>query len=69
MSRRVLLMVLALCVVVGAGALAYVYSTPKTLTAAEDCGDKPAPKVEFAMAAECDAAPPQPAAPAPVEPR
>ena len=40
--------------------LVYMYSTPKTLVAAEDCDDKPKPKDEFAMAAECDA----PAAPA-----
>ena len=60
MSKRVLVMVVACALLVAAGVLVYVYSTPKTLVAAEDCDEKPKPKDEFAMAAECDA----PAAPA-----
>jgi hypothetical protein len=55
MSKRVLVMVVAFVLLAAAGALVYVYSTPKTLAAAEDCEDKPKPKNEFSMAAECDA--------------
>jgi hypothetical protein len=55
MSKRMLIMVLALVLLVTAGALVYINSTSKTLAAAEDCEDKPKPKDEFAMAAECDA--------------
>ena len=55
MSKRVRVMVLACALLVAAGVLVYMYSTPKTLVAAEDCDDKPKPKDEFAMAAECDA--------------
>ena len=63
MSKRVLVMVVACALLVAAGAWVYVYSTPKTPAAAEDCEDTPKPKDEFAMAAECDA----PAADAPRE--
>ncbi len=55
MSKRMLIMVLALVLLVAAGALVYINSTSKTLAAAEDCEDKPKPKDEFALAAECDA--------------
>jgi hypothetical protein len=55
MSKRLLVMVLALGLLVAAGALVYVNRTSKTLSAAEDCEDKPKPKNEFALAAECDA--------------
>jgi hypothetical protein len=55
MSKRVRVMVLACALLVAAGVLVYMYSTPKTLVAAEDCDDKPKPKDEFSMAAECDA--------------
>jgi hypothetical protein len=55
MSKRMLIMVLALVLLVAAGALVYINSTSKTLAAAEDCEDKPKPKNEFALAAECDA--------------
>ena len=55
MSKRMLIMVLALVLLVAAGALVYVNSTSKTLAAAEDCEDKPKPENEFALAAECDA--------------
>jgi len=61
MSKRMLMMVLALGLLVAAGAVAYVHSTSKTPASAEDCADKPKPKNEFAMAAECDT----PGAPAP----
>jgi hypothetical protein len=54
MSKRMLVMVLALVLLVAAGALVYVDTTSRTLAAAEDCEDKPKPKNEFAMAAECD---------------
>ena len=71
MSKRLLVMVLALGLLVAAGAWIYVLKTSNTLAAAEDCEDKPKPKNEFALAAECDApATPSspdaaPAAPAP----
>ncbi len=55
MSKRMLIMVVALVLLVAAGALVYINSTSKTLAAAEDCEDKPKPKDEFALAAECDA--------------
>lgn len=55
MSKRMLIMVLALVLLVVAGALVYINSTSKTLAAAGDCEDKPKPKNEFALAAECDA--------------
>lgn len=54
MSKRMLVMVLALVLLVAAGALVYINSTSQTLASAEDCEDKPKPKNEFAMAAECD---------------
>jgi len=54
MSKRMLIMVLALVLLVTAGALVYINSTSKTLASAADCEDKPKPKNEFAMAAECD---------------
>ena len=59
MPRRLIVIVLAVLIVAGLGAIAYVYWTPQTVAAADDCEDKPAPKDEFAIAAECDA----PAAP------
>jgi hypothetical protein len=55
MSKRMLIMVLASVLLLAAGALVYVNSTSKTLAAAADCEEKPKPKNEFAMAAECDA--------------
>ena len=64
MSKRVLVMVVACALLAAAGALLYVYSTPKTTTAAEDCDDKPKPKDEFTMAAECDDPASAPATPA-----
>lgn len=60
MSKRTLVMVVALVLLVAAGALVYINSTPQAAALAEDCEDKPKPKNEFALAAECDA----PAAPA-----
>lgn len=54
MSKRMLIMVLAFVGLIAAGTLVYLNSTSKTLSAAEDCEDKPKPKDEFAMAAECD---------------
>lgn len=60
MSKRVLVMVVVCALLVAAGVLVYIYSTPETMVVAEDCDDKPKPKDEFSMAAECDA-PPAPA--------
>lgn len=54
MSKRMLIMVLAFVGLIAAGTLVYLYSTSRTLSAAADCEDKPKPKDEFAMAAECD---------------
>jgi flagellar basal body-associated protein FliL len=54
MSKRMLIMVLTVVLLVAAGALVYINSTSKTLASAADCEDKPKPKNEFAMAAECD---------------
>ena len=68
MSKRMLIMVLALVLLVAAGTLAYINSTSKTLVSAEDCEDKPKPKNEFAMAAECDTPAAAPAASAPATP-
>lgn len=66
MSKRTLVMVVALVLLVAAGALVYINSTPKTAALAEDCEDKPKPTNEFALAAECDApGAPAGAAPAP----
>lgn len=67
MSRRMLVVVLAFGVVTAIGALVYVNSTPPPPLPVEDCEDKPAPKDEFAMAAECDAADATPQ-PTPVAP-
>ena len=65
MSKRVLVMLVVLGLLAAVGTWVYVYSTPDTLSAAEDCEEKPKPKDEFAMAAECDApAPAGTAAPA-----
>lgn len=55
MSKRVLVMLVVLGLLAAVGTWVYVYSTPQTLSAAEDCEEKPKPKDEFAMAAECDA--------------
>ena len=41
-------MVLALGLLVAAGALVYINKTSNTLAAAEDCDEKPKPKNEFA---------------------
>jgi hypothetical protein len=58
MSKRTFVMVVALVLLAAAGAVVYIYSTPKATALAEDCEDKPKPKNEFAMAAECDSPPP-----------
>ena len=54
MSKRMLVIVLALVALAAVGAVVYTYSTSKAAAAAEDCAEKPKPKNEFAMAAECD---------------
>jgi hypothetical protein len=55
MSKRMVMMLLAMVLLLAAGTLLYINSTSKTLASAADCEDKPKPKNEFAMAAECDA--------------
>ena len=50
----ILVVMVALLLLAGAGAAVYVHSTSKAAAVAEDCEDKPKPKDEFAMAAECD---------------
>lgn len=62
MSKRVLVMLVVLGLLAAVGTWVYVYSTPNTLSAAEDCDDPPKPTDEFAMAAECDAPAPAGAA-------
>jgi hypothetical protein len=64
MSKRLLVMIVTFGLLAAAGALVYINSTPKTTAAAADCAEKPKPKDEFAMAAECDAPAGQPATPA-----
>ena len=53
MTRRTILLVTALVLLLGGGAL-YYWTTVRAAAAAEDCAEKPKPKDEFAMAAECD---------------
>ncbi len=67
MSKRVLLAALLAAALLVVGAALYITTTSATPQSAEDCADKPKPKVEFAMAAECDdaAAPPPDHRPAP----
>lgn len=55
MSKRTLVMIVALVLLMAAGALVYINSTPQAAALAEDCEEKPKPKNEFALAAECDA--------------
>jgi hypothetical protein len=52
MTKRTLLIVAALVLLLGGGAM--YYWTVARAAAAADCADKPKPKDEFAMAAECD---------------
>jgi hypothetical protein len=52
MIKRTLLIVAALVLLLGGGAM--YYWTVARAAAAADCADKPKPKDEFAMAAECD---------------
>jgi hypothetical protein len=51
MTKRTLLIVAALVLLLGG---AMYYWTVARAAAAADCADKPKPKDEFAMAAECD---------------
>ena len=69
MSKRVLVMLVFLGLLAAAGTLVYIYSTPEARVAAEDCEEKPKPKDEFAMAAECDAAPAPAGTASPPDPR
>ena len=65
MRARVLLVAIAALLLLLAGAYGYRRSHGGTQAAAADCADKPKPKNEFAMAAECDGrAEPHQAAPA-----
>jgi hypothetical protein len=59
-KRTVILMLVALLVVAGA---IYYYAIARPASA-QDCADKPKPKNDFAMAAECDAGDNKPSAPA-----
>jgi hypothetical protein len=52
MTRRTILLVAALVLLLGGGAV--YYWTAVRAAAAADCAEKPKPKNEFAMAAECD---------------
>ncbi len=67
MTRRTILLMAALVLLLGGGAF-YYWTATRAAAAAADCADKPKPKDEFAMAAECDAAE-QPAHAAPGAPR
>ena len=53
MTKRTLLLVVALAVLLGGGAL-YYWTVARPAAAAANCADKPKPKDDFAMAAECD---------------
>jgi hypothetical protein len=53
MSKRTLLFIVALALLLAGGAL-YYWTVARPAAAAADCADKPKPKDEFAMAAECD---------------
>jgi hypothetical protein len=61
MSMRMLVRLLIVVAALVVGVVAYTYSTSKQAPAAADCAEKPKPKSEFAMAAECDAADAKPA--------
>jgi hypothetical protein len=67
MTRRTILLVAALVLLLGGGAL-YYWTAVRASAAAEDCADKPKPKDEFAMAAECEGGE-KPADAAPAAPR
>jgi hypothetical protein len=54
MSARILVVLLLAVLLLVGGAVVYVRSTAPSAVA-EDCGDKPPPKDEFTMAAECEA--------------
>jgi hypothetical protein len=54
MTKRTLLFVAALVLLLGGGALYYWTVARAAAAASADCADKPKPKDEFAMAAECD---------------
>jgi flagellar basal body-associated protein FliL len=56
MTKRTFLLVAAIMLLVGGSALYYWTVARPRAAAAADCADKPKPKNEFAMAAECDAA-------------
>jgi hypothetical protein len=64
MSRKTLLLLVAVVLLLGSGV--YYWTAVRAQASAEDCGDKPKPKSDFAMAAECDGGTaPAPAQPAP----
>jgi flagellar basal body-associated protein FliL len=69
MTKRTILLIAALVLLLSGGAL-YYWTFARPAAAAADCAEKPKPKDEFAMAAECDAGemPPGGAA-APATPR
>jgi hypothetical protein len=53
MTKRTILLVTALVLLLGGGAL-YYWTVARASAAAADCAEKPKPKDEFAMVAECD---------------
>jgi hypothetical protein len=54
MTKRTVLLVAAVVLLLGGGALYYWTVARGAAAASGDCADKPKPKDEFAMAAECD---------------
>jgi hypothetical protein len=54
MTKRTLLLVAALLLLLGGGALYYWTVARPAAAASADCADKPKPKNDFVMAAECD---------------
>ena len=68
MSTRTLVRLLIVVAALVVGVVAYTYSTSKQASAAADCAEKPKPKSEFAMAAECDGADAKPAKQSPQAP-
>jgi hypothetical protein len=65
MSTRMLVRLLIVVAALVVGVVVYTYTTSKQVPAAADCAEKPKPKSEFAMAAECDGADAKPAGQAP----
>ena len=54
MTKRSLLLIAALVLLLGGGAVYYWTVARAAAAASADCADKPKPKDDFAMAAECE---------------